>query len=1485
MRTLRIVFRIILILLLVFYVLPVVVFQVPYFQKKISEKASKELREKLGVDVKIGHVNFELFNKIILKDLYLEDQNGDTLFQAGRLGAGFEFLPLLKGRLRFETVQLFSFQFNLNRENADSPLNLQFVLDAFADRDTTKKDLRIDLQIKKLNIRRGHFSYRVKDKPETPDKFNSSDVKIKDLSAKIKIHTFTKDQLIADFQNLAFSEKSGFEVQRLSFDIQANNDSIKAGNLKIKLPNSILALEEIVAGFKEAERPENDLSNALFKLRIEPSTIQMKDFKAFLPIFSNFKDVMTIEGSLSGNANHLELMGLSIRDKKNLQLNANIELENSTDPNHIFVKGEIEDLYFSSESIEKMAHNFSKDPVSLPQQIFRLGNIYFKGNVSGFFHHLSAHGIFKTDIGAVNTDVNIGRDEHFFINGNIASQKLDINRLMNSTDYGIAGFNIKINATQGVSKKFSGNINALVEKFEYKGYSYENMSIVGAFTPQSFSGKFNLDSREGKIDAEGLFVLKGEKSEFNFYAGVEHMLLDKLNLSKKYKNSDLSFKVKANFTGDNPDNLIGDVFLSDVKFSTDKGGYYLDTFNIIANRMENEKLLILKSDLINGEIRGLYSFPSIIPSISRLLSGYLPSFFHFTKPQKTENPNNFSINLTIEDTQEFSLILDLPFVLFNKTRLVGQYNSVYDKFRLELYSPRMNYRNMMIESGAILAENPENTIKVNVSGVGLQKNDRKLPFSLSLNAANDDLDAAFKWDSNMENMYLGNLAFRTHFSRESENSPLKTNIDLYETSAIFNNAAWKIHPATIEIDSGKIDIQHLKIDHDDQFVRINGVISSQPEDNLKIDLNKVDLEYVFTTLDIPALEFGGLASGNVNVRDLLKTRKLSTTLDVKDFSFNSTPFGDLQLSGAWDEEAQGILMKGDLYKNDSTKVGVDGIIYPVKEELSIVFDALNANASFLRKYTKNIASNVSGRLTGKLRLFGNLNKPTVEGDVYVKNGGFGIDFLNTYYTFTDTVRCQPDLITVKDIYFVDKNGERALANGYVRHNLFDDFQYSAELKFDNFLVFNATESQNPNIYGTIFASGIAGLWGTEDIVNINVRMKNDRNTKLSLNFMEERDASNYDFIQFIDSKPDTTSLVEKYFELVTDKPIYMKSLSGTDVRFNMTLDANPDATVEIIMDPVTGDRIRTNGTANNLQVEYGTRTPLKMKGKYTIEQGKYNFSFQQMFFRDFNIKEGSSVSFPGDPYAAVFDVNAVYSIVANLGDLNPELIQYAGRSSVMTNCVLSITGPMAHSNIKFNLEVPESEYIDRQIKNYINTEDMMNRQIVYLLILNRFFTPAERGNPNSSRTNNDLSALASTTLSSSLSSIVSSFTDNVQVGTRIRTEDSETMTGTEVELILSSQLLNNRLILNGNLGYRNQSHMNEGLTPIVGDFDLEYKLTPGGGVRLKAYNHYNYRYYYMDSRSKTTQGIGIIFRKDFERVNELLGKKRIDIPILADSIK
>jgi hypothetical protein len=1109
--------------------------------------------------------------------------------------------------------------------------------------------------------------------------------------------------------------------------------------------------------------------------------------------------------------------------------------------------------------------------------------------VKGYLDNLVASGTLKTGVGSVLANLTLKKKGDLILKGKVASQSLNLEKLMNNKDYGETIFDIQFEAKQNPDKKFSGMVNASVEKFVFKGYAYNHLNFYGDFSPTSFKGSLNLDSPEGKIDGEGLLVFDGLNSEFKFTASASALQLEKLNLSHKYKNSLLSFDLAADIKGNSPDNLLGDIALRNLHFESEKGSYQMDSLLLSSTDTGQEKTLSLQSEIIKGEIRGIYHFNSLIPEIKQTISLYLPALFadanlDETKPQTNHNnktpefstakENYFSIDLTIEDMTEISRVFDLPFSLQKKTTISGKYNSTNNYIHLDADIPQANIGGLKLQSTQIVLNNSSKSTRLDINGINLQRNNTQFKYAVGMDIADDFISSSINWDNNTAK-YRGNIALNTSFSREKRKSTLRTIIIVKQSDLFFNDSVWTLNPFDILIDSTDVKINRFQAAHLEQFVKINGAVSNNPDEEILVELKEVDLEYIFQSLHIRALEFGGIASGFVNVQDVYNTRKLSTHLDVKDFAFNQVVFGDLNLTGKWDDEDQGVLMDGLVYKNDSVSVKVDGFIYPVKETISIDFLAKNADARFLRKYLNKVAKNITGNMSGHLRLFGNLNDPTIEGDVYAKNCRFGIEYLNTYYTFTDSVKCLPDEIQIKNLSLYDEKGKAAIANGFVKHRLFNDFKFLANVSFENFMVFNATRALNPLLFGTAFGSGTVTLSGTEDVINIEVSMQNTENTKMSMNFMEESDIADYDFIRFMPGKKDT--IPSETTSLATNS-VPQNNDQGTEVRLNLLLNVTPQATLEIITDPTSEDIISGYGKGN-MQIQYGTKTPLKVLGSYAIERGKYNFSLQKVIFRNFDIQEGSSVTFHGDPYTAELDIRANYTVSANLGDLDQQLLEKSARNNIPVNCVLKLNGQLDHPAISFDLDLPGSTTeLNRQVKSYIRTEDMVNRQIIYLLVLGRFYTSPEYMR-DESRINNDLSFITST-LSNQFSNILGMvLNDKFKVGTKLHQTYEGEQTSTEVELLLSSQLFNNRLIINGNFGYIDNPYMDGGTqknAPVVGDFDIEYKLTESGEFRLKGFNHYNYRNYYS-IKPQMTQGFGILFRKDFNRFDDFF-RKGVFIP-------
>ncbi len=215
------------------------------------------------------------------------------------------------------------------------------------------------------------------------------------------------------------------------------------------------------------------------------------------------------------------------------------------------------------------------------------------------------------------------------------------------------------------------------------------------------------------------------------------------------------------------------------------------------------------------------------------------------------------------------------------------------------------------------------------------------------------------WANNKERLFKADISASTLFvEEESEKGPakLRTEVTLNKSPLIIKDTLWTINPANITIREGKIGIEHFRVDHETQYLSMEGTISKDPADTLLVDLKQIELSYVFDVLNIPVLQFGGEATGKFYVNDLFNSRMLNTDLEVKNFSFNQVTLGRLNLFSEWDDAQKGILMLGSIYKNDSTWTDVNGYVFPVGPNagLSLYFDANDINLAFLQPFVDTV---------------------------------------------------------------------------------------------------------------------------------------------------------------------------------------------------------------------------------------------------------------------------------------------------------------------------------------------------------------------------------------------------------------------------------------------------------------------------------------------------------------------------------------------------
>ena len=1440
----------------------------------MSVFVAEELSDLLNTRVTIGRINIGLLNRIIIDDVLLDDQDEQEMLKVTRLSAKFDIMPFFKGKISISSVQLFGFNINLQKKTPDSPPNFKFVLDAFASNDTVKKDNSLDLRINSILIRRGRMAYHVLSEEETPGKFNAKHIHLQNIIANISLKALSKDSINLGIKRLSLDEKvSGFSLKKMSLKLVANSRQTSIDNFAIELPETSLKLDTIHLIYDSLKAFDRFTEQVRFSFRTLPSQITLKDISPFLPALSHFKEPISLDMEVKGTVNQLTCSHLEITaDNRQFRLKGDVALQDLSHPQDAYVFGTLSELTATTRGVGFLVRNLSHDYNGVPPVLERLGNVSFRGEVSGYFTDIVTYGQLHTDLGGVNMDLKLSSDKSkglFAYSGAVKTTDYKLGKLLANEQLGEITFNLDVHGRHVTDRLPVVELKGLIASVDYSRYRYENITLDGEYKQGGFNGKVALDDPNGSIYLNGDVNVSSRIPTFNFQAIINKLRPHDLNLTSKYPDTEFSLKLRANFTGGSVDEMIGEINVDSLEFMSPEKQYFMNNMNIRASKQNNENQLRLTSEFLTASVEGKFQYHTLPASILNIMRKYVPSLI--LPPKKPiETHNNFQFDIHIYNTDILSTIFDIPLTVYTHSTLKGYFNDPLQRLRVEGYFPRLQYKNNFIESGMILCENPSDHIRARVRLTNLKKKGA-VNLSLDAQAKDDNISTTLNWGNSAAVTYSGQLAAVAKFLRtEGEKPLLKAMVEVKPTDIILNDTLWQIHPSQVVVDSGKVDVNNFYFSHQDRYVRINGRLSDNPQDSVKVDLKDINMGYVFDIASISDdVNFEGDATGTAYASGVFKKPVMNTRLFIKNFSLNQGRLGDLNIYGEWDNENRGIRLDASIKDISTTPSRVTGIIHPLKPEsgLDLNIEANELNLKFLEHYMKSIANDIKGRATGKVHFYGKFKGLNLDGAV-MTDASMNFDILNTHFAIKDTILLAPSGLTFNNIHISDMEGHSGRMNGYLHFQHFKNLNYRFEIQANNMLVMNTKESTDMPFYGTVYGTGNALLTGNAiQGLDVNVAMTTNRNSIFTYINGSVASATSNQFIKFVDKTPrrtiqDSIQIIS-YYEQLQQKRQEAEEEQKTDIRLNILVDATPDATMKIIMDPVAGDYISGKGTGN-IRTEFYNKGDVKMFGSYQINQGVYKFSLQEVIRKDFVIKNGSTITFNGAPLDANLDIQASYTVnSASLNDLIPEesssIIQ---QPNVKVNCIMNLSGILVRPTIKLGIELPnERDEVQTLVRNYISTEEQMNMQILYLLGIGKFYTEDARNNQNS----NVMSSVLSSTLSGQLNNALSQVfeTNNWNIGTNLSTGDKG-WTDMEVEGILSGQLLNNRLLINGNFGYRDNPMAN---TNFVGDFEAEWLINRSGDIRLKAYNETNDRYY--TKTNLTTQGVGIMYKKDFNKWSDL----------------
>ena len=1440
-----------------------VLLNMPSVQNKLASMVSSELGKLLNTEVSVGHIELGLLNRIHVEDVKLDDLQGDEMLNVHRLSARFEWKPLLDGKIVINSVQLIGFDIQLKKETPEAVPNFQFVVDALASKDTLKEPSNLDLRINSVLINRGKVSYDVLSAPETPGKFNASHLDVQDLTASISLKALRNDSVHAIIRRLAFKEQSGIRLDKLRMKLVADNKKLTMNDFNVKLESTTLSLDSLEVCYDSLQNLPKLTDDVRFQGKMK-GHIVLQDLVPLVPVFKGLTSPLDLELAFNGQGKDLEIPLLSLSNERYMNVKGHVSLLDWDAGQDMFLQTQLSNLSVTKPGIDYYMNTLTG---SVPSILQRLEYIQFRGSADGYLHDLQVDGVLRTAAGSVDASLLINSDKDFnrTYSGGILSQDLNLGKLLDDAKFGYTDFNIEIEGFNYRDKYPESYIKGIISSFDYSDYHYENITLDGIYKNGGFNGQLALDDENGEVHIDGTFNVAQRISDFNLRASVRGLRPYDLNLSDKYEDSDISLNLMADFTGSSIDDVNGRIRVDSLVLNTSgKQAYFMDNLTITAGQVAGEKEIQLLSPFMTAVLRGDYSYQTVPTSILQTVQRYLPSLITLKKNQVRPS-NNFRFDVQLSDGTFFNKMLFVPLEVHMPLSLKGYVNDKDGLLRMEGYFPNLTYNGTRYESATLLCENPSSHMDCRVRGSMLMNSGAMLTLSVDAEAEQDRLKTTVNWGNNTDVTYGGKIAAVTRFHKtEGKNPILQADIDILPTNVVLNDTVWNIRSSHVAVDSGRVYIDNFLFERPDQYLRVDGKITKEEMDSCIIDLKNVDVQYVLDIVKFDDVEFGGLATGRVSLKNIFDKPDLKTRLNVHRFAVNKGLMGEADIKGVWDNDLPGIRLEADIAEENLSRTRVTGFVSPKLKALDLRIEADSTNLDLLTPYFDGIFSEFDARANGLVRLHGGFKTLDFEGGVRV-NLDTKVDIINTYLQLhNDSVYIKHGEFALKNARLFDREGNSGRISGALRHTHLKNLMYQFDIQGDNLLLYHTNDPGDMLFYGKVYGTGDISLDGGNNALNIDVNITTGRNTTFTYVTGLTTEATSNQFITFVDKTPKRLqdSIRTDFYHFTDARKKKEDDGPPMDLRINMLIDATPDAAMKVIMDPVAGDNIAARGNGN-FQVSFYNKGDFRIFGNYTIDEGMYKLSMKEIIRKDFTLQSGSTVTFTGDPYQANLDVQAVHTVNSvSLSDLSTDAS--LTQSTVKVNCLMNLTGSLANPTIKFDLDLPAVNEEDRElVRSATSTEEQMNTQIIYLLGIGKFYAYdyAENSNRSSSAT----SSLAFSTLSGQLNNMLSQAMENKNwnIGANLST-GQEGWSDVEAEAMLSGRLLNNRLLINGNFGYRENVMAN---TNFVGDFEAVWLLTKNGEFRLRGYNQTNDRYF--TKSTLTTQGIGFIYKKDFDKWTDL----------------
>lgn len=1278
-------------------------------------------------------------------------------------------LSLEKRVIDVNTVQLNDGIFFL-KSYKDESTNLDFIIDYFdSGPPPVKKKKKKPYKITFDRVILNNINFKYKNlKIDTIMKgVNFEDVHLSNLNGIFE-KLNTSDHIIqADIKNLTFKEKSGFYLKNLTAFTTVDTNKIELQKLLLETNHSKLQ-DYFKMSFNRFKDFNDYVNKVRMKANFKNSHIASRDVSFFTSELDQMNLNLDVDGQITGLVNNLRAKKLAIKAGKATHIKGDFALKGLPVLKETFMDLKIEMAGTNKQDLDLLLTGITgKKAKQIPKIVSKFGNVNFNGSFTGFQNDFIAYGEFKTKLGRLVSDVNMKIDKKGTpsYSGNVKTYDFNLGDLIDESTLGriTASLNVKGRGTEikSLYEKLDGDIDYI----DFNNYRYRNVNIDGTFEKKYFDGSLKIDDKNVKLNFDGGVNLNGKLPEFNFKADIKKARLRALKLYKDSLQVDASFS--TNFSGTNLDNIQGSLLVQHIQLNNVKGIYYIDSIQLNANGIGKDRTLAINSDILDASIKGQYDLNTLPSYFKALAKTYIPSL-------KAEIVNYkdqiFQFNLKIKKFEPVAQLLAPGLEIEDQAIFIGNFDSQKKTATVNGFVKKLKYDGIIVNNIIVDENTSVNQLQAIITSDRVDIND-------SLYIKNVNISNILRNDSLTLNVKLANsddansldLNGLVEFATDTVGR-----VSILPSILKINNEDWKIQEKVrISFHEGKTQINNFDLSNGHQLLKIDGILSKDPEDLLLVGFEKFDLETLNPFVKGLGVKLSGHLNGETKLYQVLKSPRISDNITIDSLSFNNTYIGSLTDTSSYHKANNLINIYTTIEALDKETLRARGSVDLEKKELDVQLRLDETELAVLEPFVKKLVSKLKGNISADLTVKGPFEKPAINGEVAFDKGKMTINYLQTAYTLNDQVVIDNSVIKINDLKLVDVDNNQAIANGTVDLNNIDNPTIDVVVKAKNFMALNTTEKDNPVYYGQAYGTGTFIFKGPTNRMFIDIDAKTEKGTVFNLPLNSSETISSKDFITFVSK--DTTKTVKK-----------QTSFDGLTMNLKLDVDPNSVANIFTSLGNLSG-----RGNATDLTLKINSLGDFDMSGDYIIENGSFDFTAQEVINKKFNIRQGGTIRWTGNPTAAQIQLKAIYALRTGLGDLYTAANRDQSNNKnerVLTEVEMGLSGLLLKPDIKLDIFFPSNPAIKEEMQAYFNDSNNLNLQALSLII-RRSFAPGTGNEDLGKQLTSGVTSTATELLFNQLNNVLSSLNlDFVDFNVRSLTEANA-----------SFRLFNDRVILNAGI--------------------------------------------------------------------------------------